>query len=53
MEVCNVVFLQLSLLQAEQAQLPQPVFVGEVLQKPFDRSEIIYAIPVNTFLIPK
>ena len=26
------VSLQLSLLQAEQSQLPQPVFIGEVLQ---------------------
>ena len=29
---CNEVTLQPSFLQAEQAQLPQPVFVGEVLQ---------------------
>jgi len=29
---CNEISLEPSLLQAEQVQLPQPVFVGEVLQ---------------------
>jgi len=29
---CSEVTLQPSFLQAEQAQLPQPVFTGEVLQ---------------------
>ena len=32
LEGCNEVTPQPSLLQAQQAQLPQPVFVGEVLQ---------------------
>ena len=37
----NEVSLELSLLQAEQAQLPQPVFIGEVLQL----SDIFVAFP--------
>lgn len=32
MEGCNEVSLQPSLLQAEQAQFPQPLFLGELLQ---------------------
>ena len=32
LEGCNEVTPQPSLLQAEQAQLPQPVFIGEALQ---------------------
>jgi len=32
LEACSEVSQKLSLLQAERAHLPQPVFIGEVLQ---------------------
>ena len=42
---CNEVTLQPSFLQAEQSQLPQPVFVGEVLQPP----DHVRGLPLGPF----
>jgi len=43
LEGCSEVSLKPSLLQAEEAQLPQPVFIGEVHQP----SDHLYSSPLN------
>jgi len=45
MEGCNEVSLQHSLFQAEQTQLLQPIFIGEVLQ-PLDH---LHGPPLHPF----